>query len=87
MILSTRTGRLSRPWASFVKLAKHQAHSRQGIRNIGLQWRYYATEGTRAQETVAADSEALLSKCRIKCESRIRLLIVLQSLQRQGTMK
>ncbi|KAE8442001.1 DNA-directed DNA polymerase gamma mip1 [Mollisiaceae sp. DMI_Dod_QoI] len=59
MLLSTRAGRPSRSWASFVKLAKHRAHYRQEIRRTGLQWRCYATAIVRGEDAGAADAGAL----------------------------
>lgn len=59
MLLSTRAGRPSRPWASFVKLAKHRAHYRQETRRTGPQWRYYATETAKEGDNGATDSGSL----------------------------
>jgi DNA polymerase gamma 1 len=66
MLLSIRAGRSSRPCASFVRLARHRAHRRQDDvpKILGGQWRFYATEVVRSEES-AASSASLLSKCSI----------------------
>jgi DNA polymerase gamma 1 len=61
MLLSIRTGRSSRPSASFVRLARHRAHRRQEIQRVGGQWRFYATEGVGSEESAAAGSGSLSS--------------------------
>ncbi|PVH73851.1 DNA polymeras-like protein gamma [Cadophora sp. DSE1049] len=59
MLLSIRTGRSSRPCASFVKLAKHRAHRPQGRASFGVQCSQYATEAASPEEKHATGSGSL----------------------------